>query len=229
MGAHQERHARRAQRPRADHARVDEILVETDRRAYRRAVQILKHARAAAQAAGETDALAANVARLREVHRRRPTYTCSVVDHTLQWLNTGVPLSAPARELCVVTCMDARLQPTRMLELEPGDAHVIRNAGGSAREALRSVLLSHHLLGARRVMVIKHTDCAMEGGVEVRMASALSHAGLTDPDLDWGGFAELEEAVRDDVHYLRGRPELGGASIEGWIYDVECRTLQRVT
>jgi uncharacterized Zn finger protein len=53
---------------------VDEILVETDRRAYRRAVQILKHAHTAAQAAGETDAFAANVARLREVHRRRPTF-----------------------------------------------------------------------------------------------------------------------------------------------------------
>ena len=57
---------------------VDEILVETDRRAYRRAVQILKHARAAAQAAGETDAFAANVARLREVHRRRPTFIATL-------------------------------------------------------------------------------------------------------------------------------------------------------
>ena len=124
--------------------------------------------------------------------------------------------------------MDARMQPSRMLELEPGDAHVIRNAGGSAREALRSVLLSHHLLGATRIMVIKHTDCAMEGGVEVRMASALHHAGLTDPELDWGGFAELDAAVHDDVRYLRGRPELRGACIEGWIYDVERRTLERV-
>ncbi|MEA2272764.1 MAG: hypothetical protein QOI98_1472, partial [Solirubrobacteraceae bacterium] len=57
---------------------VDEILVETDRRAYRRAVQILKHARVAAQAAGETDAFAANVARLREVHRRRPTFIATL-------------------------------------------------------------------------------------------------------------------------------------------------------
>ena len=57
---------------------VDEILVETDRRAYRRAVQILKQARAAAHAAGETDAFAANVARLREVHRRRPTFIATL-------------------------------------------------------------------------------------------------------------------------------------------------------
>lgn len=124
--------------------------------------------------------------------------------------------------------MDARLQPTRMLQLEPGDAHVIRNAGGCAREALRSVLLSHHLLGSRRIMVIKHTDCAMEGAVNVRMTSALNHAGLTEPDLDWGGFAELEAAVHDDVRYLRERPELRGAATEGWIYDVECRVLQRL-
>lgn len=124
--------------------------------------------------------------------------------------------------------MDARLQPTRMLQIEPGDAHVIRNAGGSAREALRSILLSHHLLGTRRIMVVKHTDCAMQGGVEVRMASALKHAGLSGPDLDWGGFAELEEAVHDDVRYLRERLELRGVATEGWIYDVECRALQRV-
>ncbi len=57
---------------------VDEILVETDRRAYRRAVQILKQARAAAQAAGETDAFEANVARLRELHRRRPTFIATL-------------------------------------------------------------------------------------------------------------------------------------------------------
>jgi carbonic anhydrase len=124
--------------------------------------------------------------------------------------------------------MDARLQPTTMLRLEPGDAHVIRNAGGSAREALRSVVLSHHLLGTKRIMVIKHTDCAMEGGVDGRIASALNDAGLPDLDLDWGGFAELEEAVHDDVRYLRGRPELRGAATEGWIYDVDRRVLQRV-
>jgi hypothetical protein len=57
---------------------VDEILVETDRRAYRRAVQILKHARVAAQAAGETDAFATNLARLHEVHRRRPTFIATL-------------------------------------------------------------------------------------------------------------------------------------------------------
>jgi len=125
--------------------------------------------------------------------------------------------------------MDARLQPTRMLQLEPDEAHVIRNAGGSAREALRSILLSHHLLGARRIMVIKHTDCAMEGGADVRMASALKHAGLPEPDLDWGGFAELEAAVHDDVRYLRGRPDLRGVATEGWIYEVERPVLRRVT
>ena len=124
--------------------------------------------------------------------------------------------------------MDARLQPTRMLGLAPGDANVIRNAGGCAREALRSILLSHHLLGTKRIMVIKHTDCAMEGGVQVQIASALNDAGLAEPDIDWGGFAELEEAVHDDVRYLRARPELRGAAIEGWIYDVERRVLQRV-
>jgi hypothetical protein len=50
-----------------------------------------------------------------------------------------------------------------------------------------------------------------------------------DPDLDWGGLAELEEAVHDDLRYLRGRPDLRGVATEGWIYDVECRVRRRVT
>src|SRR5580698_9026336 len=68
----------------------------------------------------------------------------------------------PARKLAVVACMDARLIISRMLGTEEGDAHVIRNAGGIVTEdALRSLLISHYLLGTQQFMIINHTDCGM--------------------------------------------------------------------
>src|SRR4249919_1043178 len=68
----------------------------------------------------------------------------------------------PGRRFAVLTCMDARLDPARALGLEEGDAHVIRNAGGLATDdAVRSVVISHTLLGTQEVVVIGHTDCGM--------------------------------------------------------------------
>ncbi|HEY8256056.1 MAG TPA: carbonic anhydrase, partial [Gemmatimonadales bacterium] len=67
----------------------------------------------------------------------------------------------PARRVTVLTCMDARILPSRALGLAEGDAHVIRNAGGRARDALRSIIISQRLLGTRELAVIHHTDCGM--------------------------------------------------------------------
>src|SRR3954467_13422829 len=68
----------------------------------------------------------------------------------------------PGRKFAVVTCMDARLDPARFLGLEEGDAHVIRNAGGIVTDdALRSLVISHHLLGTQEAFVIVHTGCGM--------------------------------------------------------------------
>src|SRR5437867_8779816 len=68
----------------------------------------------------------------------------------------------PARKLAVLACMDARLTIEPALGLKTGDAHIIRNAGGIATEdALRSLIISHHLLGTQEFVVINHTDCGM--------------------------------------------------------------------
>src|SRR3954452_6218914 len=73
----------------------------------------------------------------------------------------GLPMP-PGREFAVVTCMDARLDPARLLGLEEGDAHVIRNAGGLVNdETIRSLVISHHLLGTKEAVVIGHTDWGM--------------------------------------------------------------------
>ena len=68
----------------------------------------------------------------------------------------------PGRRFAVVTCMDARIDPAKALGLEEGDAHVIRNAGGVVSDdALRSLVISHWLLGTQEAVVIGHTDCGM--------------------------------------------------------------------
>src|SRR5579859_1574288 len=67
----------------------------------------------------------------------------------------------PGRKVAVLACMDARLDPARILGLEEGDAHVIRNAGGRAADALRSLVISEQLLGTETIVIIHHTDCGM--------------------------------------------------------------------
>ena len=92
----------------------------------------------------------------------------SVIDELVQanteyasGFNRGDLPMPPARRLAIVTCMDARIIPSRALGLEEGDAHVIRNAGGRARDALRSLVISQRLLGTNEIAVIHHTDCGM--------------------------------------------------------------------
>src|SRR4030042_4631414 len=69
----------------------------------------------------------------------------------------------PARKTAILTCMDARLDPAKFAGLIEGDAHVIRNAGGRAsNDAIRSLIISHKLLGTTQWLVIHHTDCGME-------------------------------------------------------------------
>jgi carbonic anhydrase len=76
-------------------------------------------------------------------------------EYVAQFNNGHLPLP-PARKVAVVVCMDARINPARALGLKEGDAHVIRNAGGRAVDALRSVVISQQLLGTREIVVIHH-------------------------------------------------------------------------
>src|ERR671919_1070406 len=81
---------------------------------------------------------------------------------------------APAKQVAIVACMDARLDPARALGLEEGDAHVIRNAGGVVTEdALRSLAISQNLLGTEEIVLIHHTDCGMLTFTDEELAQRL--------------------------------------------------------
>lgn len=135
----------------------------------------------------------------------------------------------PARQVAIVACMDARLDPARVLGLEEGDAHVIRNAGGRAEDAIRSLVISQQLLGTREVVVIHHTDCGMLTFTDAQLRRKL-HDGLgIDTPLEFLPFSDVEASVRDDVAALRKSPLLlRDAPVTGFVYDVKTGKLRQV-
>src|SRR5882762_11259161 len=83
----------------------------------------------------------------------------------------------PARHFTILTCMDARLDPAKYAGLAEGDAHVIRNAGGRASDdAIRSLVISHKLLGTQEWFVVHHTNCGMETFTDEVMRGLLAHS-----------------------------------------------------
>src|SRR6201981_1786960 len=89
----------------------------------------------------------------------------------------GALAMPPARRFAILTCMDARLDPAKFAGLAEGDAHVVRNAGGRASDAaIRSLVISHKLLGTREWFVIHHTNCGMEFFSNDVMRRLLAHS-----------------------------------------------------
>jgi carbonic anhydrase len=140
----------------------------------------------------------------------------------------------PARRVAILACMDARLVPPKLLGLSEGDAHVIRNAGGRAKDALRSLVISQRLLGTREVMVIHHTDCGMltfsNEGLRAKVRDELgAQAGEEVRAVDFLPFSDVEESVQDDVAFLRSSPLIPrDIPIRGFVYDVRTGGLSEV-
>ncbi|MFB3903264.1 MAG: beta-class carbonic anhydrase [Acidobacteriota bacterium] len=137
----------------------------------------------------------------------------------------------PARHLAVLACMDARLTIEQILGLKTGDAHVIRNAGGLATEdALRSLIISHHLLGTREIMIINHTDCGMLTFHDEELKTRLAkETGKRAPMPEhFHAFTNLEANVREQIQTIKSHPWLAGIPVRGFIYDVKSGKLQEV-
>ncbi|KAL9633536.1 MAG: hypothetical protein Q9164_004643 [Protoblastenia rupestris] len=141
----------------------------------------------------------------------------------------------PAKKYAVVTCMDARIDPAAAFGISLGDAHVIRNAGGNARDAIRSLVISEQLLGTNEILLIKHTGCGMltfknedaHGIVEKNLgAEGKKELGV----LDFQPFSLLEKGVEDDVEYLRSSKAIpDSVTISGWVYEVETGKVRNIT
>lgn len=148
----------------------------------------------------------------------------------------------PARRFAILTCMDARLDPAKYAGLSEGDAHVIRNAGGRATDdAIRSLVISHKLLGTREWFVIHHTDCGMElftdeiigGLLEDSLETAQfdgknwsnpHHGGGSGHGhfIKWHTIRNQAESVVQDVRRIREHPLVSRKiPVYGYIYDVK--------
>lgn len=171
-------------------------------------------------------------------HSRKGTRHMSVIDefkqangqYAGQFQKGNLPMP-PARKVAIVTCMDARLDPARFLGLEEGDAHVIRNAGGRAEDALRSLVISEQLLGTNTVVVIHHTDCGMLTFSNNELRTKLKQDLHADADsIDFLPFGDLEQSVRDDVATIKNSPLIPDSiAVSGFIYDVRSGRLLPVT
>jgi carbonic anhydrase len=138
----------------------------------------------------------------------------------------------PARRFAVVTCMDARIDPAKSLGLEEGDAHVIRNAGGLVSDdALRSLVISHWLLGTREALVIGHTDCGMVSFTnEALRVKLAAEAGVDASGIDFLPFADVKESVNQSVRRIRTSGLLPASfGAVGLVYDVRTGRLLQVT
>lgn len=145
---------------------------------------------------------------------------------------TGSQPIAPAKKLAVLACMDARLNVERALGLDAGDAHIIRNAGGIADEsALRSLIISHRVLGTNQFIVINHTDCGMMKFDGDQLRSDLRATTGSDAAVprSFHTFSDLEQNVREQMEAIRSHPWLSrDIAVRGFIYDVNTGRLREV-
>ncbi len=164
----------------------------------------------------------------------------SVTDELLQAnqefvrnFNLGELAVRPRRKLAVLACMDSRILFERCLNLRPGDAHMIRNAGGIATDdAIRSLLVSHHLLDTQEFIIINHTDCGLlkvkESELRAKLADKMG-ANASEP-AHFYAFDDLEANVREQVHKVKSHPWIPKQiPVRGFIYDVKTGKLTEVS
>ncbi len=138
----------------------------------------------------------------------------------------------PARKLAIVACMDARLTVEAALGLKTGEAHIIRNAGGIVSEdAIRSLVISHHLLGTQEFIVINHTDCGMLTFKDEELRDRLKKQTGSDAlePTRFYAFTDVEANVRRQVARIRAHPWVPKTiPVRGFVYDVKTGRLREV-
>ncbi|MDH5682542.1 MAG: carbonic anhydrase [Spirochaetota bacterium] len=145
---------------------------------------------------------------------------------------SGDLTSPPSKNLAVVACMDARMNVENILGIKLGEAHIIRNAGGSVTEdALRSLIVSTKLLGTKEFMIINHTDCGMMKFKDEDLKSQLleeTGTGAVSPSFFYP-FKDLEANVREQIQKVKTHPWIPDSIVvRGFVYDVKTGKLSEV-
>ncbi len=137
----------------------------------------------------------------------------------------------PARKLAVLACMDARLTVEDFLGLETGDAHIIRNAGGIATDdAIRSLIISHELLGTEEFLVVNHTDCGMLTFKDKDLQRKLKEKYKSDASkINFHAFDDLSDNVKQQVKKIKTTPFIPREiPVHGFVYHVENGSLEKI-
>jgi carbonic anhydrase len=160
--------------------------------------------------------------------------TDQLLDNNFSYAGTfskgDLPLP-PGRKIAVLACMDARLDVHKILGLEEGDAHVIRNAGGVATDdAIRSLLISQRLLGTEEIVLLHHTDCGRLTFQDDAVKRQIEAETGIRPAFALEAFSDLESDVRQSIGRIENSPFIPKkASVRGFIYDVKTGRLGEVT
>jgi carbonic anhydrase len=136
----------------------------------------------------------------------------------------------PGRKLAVVACMDARLIPTKVLGLQEGDAHVIRNAGGVVTDdTIRSLAISQHKLGTEEIILIHHTDCGMLTFTDDDFREELQDQTGVKPSWAAESFTDIDRDLRQSIERIRTSPFVPKKNVRGFVYEVETGKLREVS
>jgi len=133
--------------------------------------------------------------------------------------------------LAIVTCMDSRIEPLKVVGLKAGDAKILRNAGARVTEdVLRTLVLATHLLGVKRVLVMPHTDCRMASGDEDSIhASIMENSGIDTRSIEIRTVKDQIAALKTDVLRIQTFPLLSeDLEVMGAVYDVKTGKLEKI-
>lgn len=136
----------------------------------------------------------------------------------------------PAKHVAIVTCMDSRIDSFRIFGLDSGDAHILRNAGGIVTDdVLRSLVLSQRLLQTREVILMHHSNCGLHKADEAGLRAKIRAETGSEPPYAFGGFSDLDEAVRRAIVRVREHPFLPHRDhVRGFVYEVETGHLREI-
>jgi carbonic anhydrase len=150
-------------------------------------------------------------------------------DYVANFTKGDLPMP-PGSKVAVLACMDARLDPARVLGLEEGDAHVIRNAGGVASEdAIRSLVISQRLLGTEEIILIHHTDCGMITFTDGAVKDSIEKDTGIRPSFALEAFPDADADIVQTIARIKASPFIPNKDkIRGFVYEVETGKLREV-
>jgi carbonic anhydrase len=137
----------------------------------------------------------------------------------------------PAKKVAIVACMDARIETGRLLGLDEGDAHVIRNAGGVVTDdVIRSLAISQRLLGTEEIVLIHHTDCGMLTFTDDEVKAQIEEQTGLRPSFALEAFSDLEDDIRQSIRRIQASPFVPNKNkVRGFVYDVDSGQLNEVS